>query len=51
MNFIEWRTKISTLHINYLMKIFWSAAVRTETKAESGLQAAAWVLKLKNHHD
>lgn len=34
MNIIEWRTKISIQHINYMMKIYWSA-VNMETKAES----------------
>lgn len=42
MNIIEWRTKISTEHINYRMKMYWSA-VNMETKAESSFQSATWL--------
>lgn len=41
LNIIEWRTKISIMHINYMMKVYWSA-VNTDTKAESTTQPATW---------
>lgn len=49
MNITEWRTEISIMYINYVMKIDWSI-VSTETKSEFGFQSAAWDLKLKNYH-
>ena len=49
MNITEWRTEISIMYINYVMKIYWSI-VCTETKSEFGFQSAAWDLKLKNYH-
>ena len=49
MNITEWRTKISIMHINYVMKIYRSI-FSTETKSEFGFQSAAWDLKLKNYH-
>lgn len=42
MNIIEWRTKISIEHLNYMMKKHWSA-VNMEIKAESSFQSATWL--------
>lgn len=47
MHIIEWRTKISIMYINYMMKIYWSV-VSTDIKAESSFQSALLLRPIKS---